>query len=79
MGMGMGPFDDQAITIIMGLDDPMKPGMHGPMKAPAPSDDAVQTIMKIKELCCKFLEGACAGEELCYEGEDPEEHAEEEE
>lgn len=31
MGMPMG---EDFLTIIMGLDDPCEPGMHGPMKEP---------------------------------------------
>ncbi len=55
--MGMQPFSDDVLTIIMGIDpdDPCKPGMHGPMKAPCPTEDATDLIIKIRDMCDKWL------------------------
>jgi len=60
MGMPMG---EDFLTIIMGLDDPCEPGMHGPMKEPCPSDDAVGLVTKIRDMCDKWLRssGKCEG------------------
>ena len=57
MGMGM-PMSDDVITIIMGLDDPCEPGMHGPMKEPCPTDDAVGLVTKIRDMCEEWLRSA---------------------
>jgi hypothetical protein len=59
------------LTIIMGLDDPCEPGMHGPMKEPCPSDDAVGLVTKIRDMCDEWLRsaGKCEG---MAEKEDPE-------
>lgn len=61
--MGM-PMNDDVITIIMGLEDPCEPGMHGEMKAPCPSDDAVGLVTKIRDMCDEWLRssGKCEGE-----------------
>lgn len=60
MGMPMG---EDFLTIIMGLDDPCEPGMHGPMKEPCPSDDAVGLVTKIRDMCDEWLRssGKCEG------------------
>ena len=60
MGMPMG---EDFLTIIMGLDDPCEPGMHGPMKEPCPSDDAVSLVTKIRDMCDEWLRsaGKCEG------------------
>ena len=55
--MGM-PIGEDVLTIIMGLDDPCEPGMHGPMKEPCPSDDAVGLVTKIRDMCEKWLRSA---------------------
>lgn len=63
MGMGMGsPFGEDVMTIIMGID-PTDPGMHGPLKEPCPTDDAVGLITKIKDMCEEWLcsAGKCEG------------------
>ena len=59
MGMPMG---EDVLTIIMGLDDPCEPGMHGPMKEPCPSDDAVGLVTKIRDMCDEWLRSAGKGE-----------------
>lgn len=59
--MGM-PFSDDVITLIMGLGDPCEPGMHGPMKEPCPTDDAVGLVCKIRDMCDEWLRSAGKGE-----------------
>lgn len=56
--MGMqAPFGEDIMTIIMGID-PCEPGMHGPLKEPCPSDDAVGLVMKIRDMCDEWLRSA---------------------
>lgn len=52
MGMPMG---EDIITIIMGLDDPCEPGMHGELEKPCPSGDAVGLVTKIRDMCDEWL------------------------
>ena len=61
MGMGM-PFGEDVMTIIMGID-PCDPGMHGPLKEPCPTDDAVGLVTKIRDMCDEWLHsaGKCEG------------------
>ena len=63
MGMGM-PFGEDVMTIIMGID-PCDPGMHGPLKEPCPTDDAVGLVTKIRDMCDEWLRsaGKCDGED----------------
>lgn len=56
MGMGMGGCED-VMTIIMGLD-PCEPGMHGKLKEPCPTDDAVGLVTKIRDMCDEWLRSA---------------------
>lgn len=60
--MGM-PFSEDVITLIMGLGDPCEPGMHGSVKEPCPSDDAVGLVTKIRDMCDEWLRssGKCEG------------------
>lgn len=60
--MGM-PFSDDVITLIMGLGDPCEPGMHGPMKEPCPTDDAVSLVCKIRDMCDEWLRSAGKGDD----------------
>jgi len=55
--MGM-PIGEDVLTIIMGLDDPCEPGMHGKVCEPGPSDDAVGLVTKIRDMCDKWLRSA---------------------
>lgn len=58
MGMGMGsPFGEDVMTIIMGID-PTDPGMHGPLKEPCPTGDAVGLVTKIRDMCDEWLRSA---------------------
>ena len=52
--MGM-PFDESAMTIILGLGDPMEPGMHGPMQSPMPDKSAIDLITSIRDMCDEWL------------------------
>ena len=63
------PFDDNAMTIILGLGDPMEPGMHGPMETPMPDKSAIDLITEIRDMCDKWLMkcGKC-----CDKGDKPE-------
>lgn len=56
MGMGMGM--DDVMTIILGIEDPCEPGMHGPLKEPCPSGDAVTLVTKIRDMCDEWLRSA---------------------
>lgn len=50
------PFDEDVMTIILGLGDPMKPGMHGPRTEPMPDPDIISGITQIRDLCDDLLE-----------------------
>ena len=52
------PFDDDTMTLIMGLGDPEKPGQHGRKTIPAPENDAIDIITQIRDLCEDFLQTA---------------------
>ena len=64
------PFDDDVMTLIMGLGGPEKPGQHGRTIAEAPGKDAVDIITQIRDLCEEFLLKVDKGDE---EEEKPEE------
>lgn len=59
----MNPFNDDVMTIIMGIE-PSDPGMHGPLKEPCPSEDAVGLVTKIRDMCDEWLRsaGKCEGQ-----------------
>lgn len=63
------PFDEDTMTLIMGLGDPEAPGQHGRKTIPAPENDAIDIITQIRDLCEDFLK--VAGKES--EEEKPEE------
>lgn len=67
--MGM-PVGEDFLTIIMGLDDPCEPGMHGPMKEPCPTDDAVGLVTKIRDMCDEWLRSAGKGDPKDSQPED---------
>ncbi len=56
------PFDDDTMTLIMGLGGPEKPGQHGRKMIPAPENDAIDVITQIRDLCEDFLRNADKGE-----------------
>lgn len=49
------PFDEDALTLIMGLGGPQEPGQHGSVKTKAPGPDAVAFATQIRDLCEEFL------------------------
>ena len=49
------PFDDDVMTLIMGLGGPEEPGQHGRTMIPAPQNSAIDLVTKIKEMCEDFL------------------------
>ena len=46
------------MTIILGIGDPEEPGMHGPLKEPCPTEDAVTLVTKIRDMCDEWLRSA---------------------
>ncbi len=70
--MGMeAPFGEDVMTIIMGID-PCEPGMHGPLKEPGPSDDAVGLVTKIRDMCEEWLRSAGKGDNTDSGSDKPE-------
>ena len=49
------PFDNETMTIILGLGDPMEPGMHGKMDSPMPDKTAIDLISSIRDMCDDWL------------------------
>ena len=49
------PFDDDTMTLIMGLGGPGEPGQHGRRMIPAPEQGAIDLITKIRDMCDDFL------------------------
>ena len=52
------PFDEDTMTLIMGLGGPDKPGQHGRTMVPAPEQTAIDLITQIRDLCEDFLKSA---------------------
>jgi hypothetical protein len=70
------PFDEDTMTLIMGLGGPEKPGQHGRTMIPAPENKAIDIITQIRDLCEDFLQTADK-EEKPKEGDEGEEMPEE--
>ena len=49
------PFDDEVMTLIMGLGGYDEPGQHGRKQVPAPEQDTVEFITSIRDMCEEFL------------------------
>lgn len=49
------PFDEDVMTLIMGVGGPDEPGQHGRRHMPMPGNDAIDTITQIRDLCEDFL------------------------
>ena len=49
------PFDEDTMTLIMGIGGPGEPGQHGRMMIPAPNQKAIDIITQIRDLCEDFL------------------------
>lgn len=52
------PFDEDVMTLIMGLEGPEEPGQHGRKTIPAPQMDAIDLATQIRDLCEDFLQSA---------------------
>lgn len=52
------PFDEDTMTLIMGLGGPDKPGQHGRKMIPAPEQDAIDLVTNIRDMCEDFLKSA---------------------
>lgn len=50
------PFDDDTMTLFMGLGGPDKPGQHGRTMIPAPEQNAIDFATQIRDLCEEFLQ-----------------------
>lgn len=50
------PFDEDVMTLIMGLGSPEKPGQHGRTMIPAPENKPIDIITQIRDLCDEFLQ-----------------------
>lgn len=48
------PFDEDIMTLFMGIE-PEEPGQHGRTQVPAPDEDAIGTLVEIKDIIEKFL------------------------
>ena len=72
------PFSEDMMTIIMGIQ-PDAPGQHGRVSMPMPTQDAISTITKIKDLCEEFLMSCGKCDEDVSEPEEPMEEEEESE
>lgn len=52
------PFDEDIMTVFMGLDDPGKPGQHGKTDMPRkPESTAFEFITQIRDMCEEFIQG----------------------
>ena len=69
------PFDEDTMTLIMGLGGPDKPGQHGRTMIPAPEQTAIDLITQIRDLCVDYLQSA--GKEDEDEENEPSEEMEE--
>lgn len=67
------PFDEDVMTLIMGLGGPDKPGQHGRTMVPAPEQKAIDLVTEIRDMCEEFLRSAEKGDEEKEESEEPEE------
>lgn len=66
------PFDEDIMTLFMGIDDPNKPGQHGRTDMPRkPESTAFEFITQLRDMCEEFIQG--------YDKEDmkPEEESDE--
>lgn len=75
------PFDEDTMTLIMGLGGPSEPGQHGRREVPMPEMDSIDIITQIRDLCEEFLMKAGKGKpesEGPGKGEKPEFGKEEE-
>lgn len=65
------PFDEDVMTLIMGLGDPEKPGQHGRTMVPAPEKKAIDLVTEIRDMCEEFLRSAEKPEDEELEEQEP--------
>lgn len=70
------PFDEDMMLLFSGIGDPNEPGQHGRTAAPVPTDDAIDTITQIRDLCEDFLMKAGKEDESKKSNEDSEDNEE---
>ena len=63
------PFDEDIMTLIMGVGEPDKPGQHGRVSAPAPDEGFIKLITDIRDMCDDYLD-------KCGKGDGPEKKGE---
>ena len=74
------PFDEDAMTLIMGLGGPEEPGQHGRLKTEMSGKTAIDVITEIRDLCEEYLLNAGKEKEKPEEeSEKPKEDMSEEE
>lgn len=56
------PFDEDMMTLIMGIGEPEKPGQHGRTMIPAPENKPIDVITQIRDLCEDFLRSIDKGD-----------------
>lgn len=49
------PFNDDVMTMIMGVGGPDEPGQHGRTNAPMPTKDAIDVLTEIRDMCDEFI------------------------
>ena len=67
------PFDEDMMTLIMGLGSPEKPGQHGRTMMPAPEQKPIDIITQIRDLCEEFLQTVDKGDDEGKPGKDEDE------
>lgn len=63
------PFDEDIMTLIMGVGEPDKPGQHGRVSAPAPDEDFIKLITDIRDMCDDYLNKCGKGDDSEKKGE----------
>lgn len=67
------PFDEDMMTLIMGIGEPEKPGQHGRTMVPAPENKSIDVITQIRDLCEDFLRSIDKGDSKPEGAEKPSE------
>lgn len=49
------PFDEDTLMLIQGIGGPEEPGQHGRTNVPMPTEQAIDVITQIRDLCEDFL------------------------
>ena len=63
------PFDEDIMTLIMGVGEPDKPGQHGRVSAPAPDEGFIKLITDIRDMCDDYLDKCGKGDGSEKKGE----------